>query len=247
MKEQYYGETIARSIMFSNNIDTFLKKIEKFFYVTDVNIAEILEVINETFIAYANSGFLTNNGKTNIYMYLHFLSRIELPKEAKDIYKLYYQELMDILNNDITDQKINDLYRIELAIRNSNKKYYSRRVVSDKKVEMIIPSINDSIEADFNVLFKHLDATEQEYEDSQIGFITSSTFVESARYLMYEWPGLMEESNFKNRLCSTLEKKEQASKHFRRNIFRLDKDDSYIGPVKFNSSDKRLYKQVSGM
>ena len=93
MKEQYYGETIARSVMFTNGIEGVLKQIRGLLPKINVNMSEMLTVINETFLSYANVNFLSGDGKTNIYMFLHFLAReIELDEEAKAVYRYYYQD-----------------------------------------------------------------------------------------------------------------------------------------------------------
>ena len=40
------------------------------------------------------------------------------------------------------------------------------------------------------------------------------------------------------------------NKRFRRNVFRrltLDKEEAYLGDIRFTKSDKQLYKKVAGM
>ena len=251
MKEQYYGETIARSVMFTNGIEGVLKQIRGLLPKINVNMSEMLTVINETFLAYANANFLSGDGKTNIYMFLDFLAReIELDEEAKAVYRYYYQDLIDMLNNSVTDKRTNDFYRMELAIRKHNNKYYSQTLVSEEKINGMSKRVNESIEGDLNVLFSHLDLKEMDYLKHQFDFVISPTFIDSARYLVYEYPGLVGEGKFKSRLCSTLETKEMYNKRFRRNVFRrltLDKEEAYLGDIRFTKSDKQLYKKVAGM
>lgn len=251
MKEQYYGETIARSVMFSNDIDKTLKNLKELLFKMDVDMVEMLEIINETFFTYADAGFLSGNGKTNIYMYLHFISReVELSEDAKSVYKFYYQVLIDMLNNDVTDKSMDDFYRMELAIRKSAPKYYNHTMVSSSKISEMTNKVNASIESDLNVLYSHLDLPERDYLGRQISYISSPTFMDSARYLLYEYPGLVSEKRFKSRLCSTLETKEMFNKIYRKNVFRrlsLDKDKAYLGQIRFSRDDKKLYKQVVGM
>lgn len=251
MIEQYYGETIARSIMFSNDIEKSLKSLKKLLSKIDVDMSELMEVINETFLAYANAGFLSGNGKANIYMYLHFIGReVELSDEAKETYRLYYQSIINMLNNDVTDNNMEDFYRMELSIRKNASKYYNPIKVSSNKVSAMTEKTNQSIENDLDVLYSHLDLPDREYLGSQISYISSPMFIESARYLVYEYPCLVNEKKFKSRLCSTLETKELFNKIYRRNVFRrlsLEKENAHLGQIRFSRDDKKLYKQVAGM
>lgn len=251
MNVQYYGETIARSIMFSNNIDKLLKKIGEILPKINVNQAELLGIINETFLAYGSTGFISAQGKSNIYMFLYYISRnVELDDEARAIYMSYYSEIINMLNNSVTNKKKNEFYRMELSIRKNAKKYYNPDAVSDKKIEERETEINKSIESDLNVLFSHLSLPDQDFMKQQINFVVSPTFVESSRYLVNEFPSLISEKTFKRRLCSTLESKEFYSKRYRKNIIRrltLDQEKTYLGQIKYTKDDKKLYKKVAGI
>lgn len=246
MKEQYYGEIIARSVMFSNCLEDFLSQLDKTLPRMKVNLTEVLGIANATFIEYADAGFLSDQGKGNVYMYLHWLNKRNLSDEERRICSLYYPRIIDMLNNDITNENIEEFYRIELATRKNNKKYYNERTVSKKDVFEQSKNINNGIVFDFKVLYSNLDAPEQEYWNSQIELIASSNFIESARYLVSEYSGLMSEDNFKNRLCTTLEKKENMARKYRRTKLSINKK-AKLKSATFNHSDKTLYKQISGM
>ena len=249
MKEQYYGETFARAIMFTDNIDKFLKKFEQTIIKLDVNFADVLEVINETFLAYASSGFVSDKAKSNVYFFLHSLTRMNLGKEVYQIYNMYYQELLDMLNGETKDSKMLDFYRMELFVRKSKKPYLSSTKVSDAKIKDKIQDVNKSITFDSDVLFGHLDATDDEFSKHAIHYVTSPYYVESARYLVYEYPGLLSEGNVKNRMCSTLEQRDSLNKQYRKSMFRrfaLDKTERHMSSLSYAQDNKKLYKQVVG-
>lgn len=251
MKEQYYGETIARAVMFSNDIDRVIKQLKNLLPKLDVDMAELVEVICETFLSYAQASFISNNGKSNIYMYLNYIGRSDiLDEDAKAEHRHYYQTLMDMLNGDATNRCLTDFYRIELATRKQSKRYYNRALVPSDRIDSLVQKTNDSIEGDLSVLYGHLDLEDSVYAKKQVDFVISPTFIESARYLTYEYPGLVAERNFKNRLCSTLQTKEDYSRFYRKNVFRrmvLNKENAHLGKITFTRADKKLYKQVAGM
>ena len=91
MKEQYYGETIARAVMFSNDIDRVIKQLKDLLPKLDIDMADLVEVICETFLSYARASFISNNGKSNIYMYLNYIGCSDILDEAaKEEHRYYY-------------------------------------------------------------------------------------------------------------------------------------------------------------
>ena len=97
--------------MFTDNIGKFLKKFEQIIKKLDVNFADMLEVINETFLAYASSGFVSDKAKGNIYYFLYALTRMNLSTEAYQICNMYYQEMLDMLNGETKDSKTHKVPR----------------------------------------------------------------------------------------------------------------------------------------
>lgn len=249
MKEQYYGEYFARAIIFTNNIDKLLNRFETVISKLDVNMSELLETIHETILLYASNGYVTDKAKGNIYFFLHFISRMQLDSDVRQICSMYRKEMFDMLNGERKDSRINEFYRNELAIRKGNQVYLNRTLTPEQKLQSLIPKVNDGIVFDTEVLFSHLDESEEDFDKHSIHYISSPHYVESSRYLIYEYPGLMEEPNFKNRLCTILESRVELSKQYRKNIFKrftLTRENQHIGTISYSRDNKKLYKQVVG-
>ena len=184
-------------------------------------------------------------------MYLNYIGCSDILDEAaKAEHRYYYQTLMTMLNGDATNRCLTDFYRIELAIRKKSKRYYNRALVPSDRIDSLVQKTNASIEGDLSVLYGHLDLEDSAYAQKQLDFIISPTFIESARYLTYEYSGLVAEGKFKNRLCSTLQTKEDYSRFYRKNILRrmvLNKENAHLGKITFTRADKKLYKTIVGM
>ena len=241
MKEQYYGETFARTIMFTDDIEKFLKKFEQIVIKLDADFAEILEVINKTIFAYASSGFVNDKAKCNIYFFLYALNRINLSAEAYKIYSMYYQEMITMLNSDTNDNKIMDFYRFELSVRKNKKAYLSSIKVPDSSIEKKIQDIKRSITFDSDVLVEHLSATDADFSNHQIHYVTSPYYVESFRYLIYKYPGLLNEESVKDRISSTLAQRDCLNKKYRKSWFvrfKLDKTEKHICSIKYGQDNK---------
>lgn len=243
MKEEYYGKVIARSIMFTDEIENLVKKLESLLLKLNLNTPNLLEIIYETFLSYENKGYLTNQGKNNICFFLSFINQPGLLDDSN----INCQEVIGMLKCVNFGNRLTKFYRHELAIRSDNQSYENPELVSDKKIERMVRTINISILNDLDVLFGLLDDTDLNYWNGQMRFIISPNFIESARYLMHENHSLVLDNNFKNRLCATLEIKESMSKKYHKNFFRritLDKEYAYLGKIEFGKNDKSLYKRV---
>ena len=250
MKEQYYGEYFARAIMFTNEIDKTLEELKDILPKINIKMADLLEIMNETFLNYASNGFVTDKAKSNIYSFLHFVSRMQLDEETRQVYYLYRETIMDMLNGNKKDNRIEDFYRQELFVRKNKKEYFNRVQVPTAKIEELIPSINDSIVFDSKILFSHLEEDGASFRKQSIKYVSALHYVESARFLIYEYPCLIQEDNFKNRLCFILEQRFKLNREYRRNIFKrfsLDKENKHIGAISYGQDTKKLYKQVVGL
>ena len=235
--------------MFTNEIEKTLEVVKEILSKIDVNMADLLETMSEMFLSYASNGFVTDKAKNNIYFFLHFVSKMKIDKEASQVYYLYYEAIIDMLNGDKKDTRIEDFYRQELFVRKNKKEYFNRVQVPSTKIEEQIPLINESIVFDSKVLFSHLEEDGASFRKHSINYISSPYYVESARYLTYEYPGLLQEDNFKSRLCFILDRRVKLNKEYRRNVFKrfsLEKVNKHIGTISYGRDAKKLYKQVVG-
>lgn len=240
MKKTYYGEILARSIMFSTDIHSFYPKLDYIISKMDVELSDVLEELFQMFLFYAECKYITNNSKSNIYMFMHYISRKPLGDKAYRIYRAYYGEVMLMLNDVKCDKNLEEFYRYEISAR-SNK---PQQIITSQKIEREKQRINKSIEFDSEVLFNHLDEDDDTFDKRSINFVASPYYTESVRYLMNGYPKISDEPNFKNRVCMILEKRSNLKKRHRG--FSLDKSNCCIRNMLARHDAKKLYKQVIG-
>lgn len=249
MKEQYYGDYLARSVMFANEINGLLAQLEKKLPILDINVSDLLKVMFETFMLYANEGFVSGKAKSNIYFFLDFIRKAKFNCDIREVFNNYQNTILEMLNGESSDSRLSDFYRQELFIRRNSKMYLNPIAVSNKKVLSLAPAINDGILFDCDVLFSHLEENDSAFENQQIQYVASRDYVGSVRHILYKYPTIMSNPNFKNSVCSTLDRRTELNRQYRKGIFKrfsLDKTNRYTASISYSRENKKLLKQVIG-
>ncbi len=250
MKEQKYGENIARGVMFANNIGEYLKKMDAIIGKLDLDIIAIFPHIYETFLLYARKGYLTDKSKFNIYFFygkvINMITKNSIPG-AYDILLNYEGRIMEILNNGEEGTHVEDFYRQELAVRKNNPAYFNTALRSTANITCLKEKVNSSIEFDTEVLFSHTEMTAEDFSKRKITLVSSSYYVESARYLLAS-SGMMLQKLAKDRMYTVLQDKMYLNKKYRNPVtrFKLDREHQHMATRLFGSEAKKLCKQVYG-